>query len=99
MKTLPYVLTISGLTIGTKLIEIAYNFGLRFLIRRTNFYNYNYKNERTNYYYISTRWPRRFQRPTFGETSSSNRSTHLLSVTDVQVDKQTTTQALSVLRS
>ena len=38
MKTLLYVLTISGLTIGTKLIEIAYNFGLRFLIRRTNFY-------------------------------------------------------------
>ena len=38
MKTLLYVLTIFGLTIGTKLIEIAYNFGLRFLIRRTNFY-------------------------------------------------------------
>ena len=38
MKTLLYVLTISGLTIGTKLIEIAYNHGLRFLIRRTNFY-------------------------------------------------------------
>ena len=38
MKTLLYVLTISGLTIGTKLIEIAYNLGLRFLIRRTNFY-------------------------------------------------------------
>ena len=38
MKTLLYVLTIFGLTIGTKLIEIAYNFGLRSLIRRTNFY-------------------------------------------------------------
>ena len=38
MKTLLYVLTISGLTVGTKLIEIAYNLGLRFLIRRTNFY-------------------------------------------------------------
>ena len=38
MKTLLYVLTITGLNIGTKLIEIAYNFGLRFLIRRTNFY-------------------------------------------------------------
>lgn len=38
MKTLLYVLTISGLTVGTKLIEIAYNFGLRFLIRRTNLY-------------------------------------------------------------
>ena len=38
MKTLLYVLTIFGLTIGTKLIEIAYNLGLKFLIRRTNFY-------------------------------------------------------------
>ena len=38
MKTLLYVLTISGLTFGTKLIEIAYNLGLKFLIRRTNFY-------------------------------------------------------------
>ena len=38
MKTLLYVLTISGLTVGTKLIEIAYNLSLRFLIRRTNFY-------------------------------------------------------------
>ena len=38
MKTLLYVLTISGLTVGTKLIEIAYNLGLRFLIRRTNVY-------------------------------------------------------------
>ena len=38
MKTLLYVLTISGLTVGTKLIEIAYNLGLKFLIRRTNFY-------------------------------------------------------------
>ncbi len=38
MKTLLYVLTISGLTFGTKLIEIAYNLGLRFLIRRTNLY-------------------------------------------------------------
>ena len=38
MKTLLYVLTISGLTVGTKLIEIAYYLGLRFLIRRTNFY-------------------------------------------------------------
>ena len=38
MKTLLYVLTIFGLTFGTKLIEIAYNLGLKFLIRRTNFY-------------------------------------------------------------
>ena len=38
MKTLLYVLTISGLTVGTKLIEIANNLGLRFLIRRTNLY-------------------------------------------------------------
>ena len=38
MKTLLYVLTISGLTVGTKLIEIVYNLGLKFLIRRTNFY-------------------------------------------------------------
>ena len=38
MKTLLYVLTISGLTVGTKLIEIAYNLGLKFLIKRTNFY-------------------------------------------------------------
>lgn len=38
MKTLLYVLTISGLTFGTKLIKIVYNLGLKFLIRRTNFY-------------------------------------------------------------
>ena len=38
MKTLLYVLTISGLTVGTKLIEIAYNLGFRFFIRRTNLY-------------------------------------------------------------
>ena len=38
MKTLLYVLTISGLTLGTKLIEIAYNLGLRLLIKRTNLY-------------------------------------------------------------
>ena len=38
MKALLYVLTISGLTIGTKLIEIAYNLGLRLLIKRTNLY-------------------------------------------------------------
>ena len=38
MKTLLYVLTISGLTVGTKLIEIAYNLGLGLLIRRTNLY-------------------------------------------------------------
>ena len=38
MKTLLYVLTIFGLTFGTKLIEIAYNLGLKFLIRKTNFY-------------------------------------------------------------
>ena len=38
MKTLLYVLTISGLTVGTKLIEIAYNLGLKSLVSRTNFY-------------------------------------------------------------
>ena len=38
MKTLLYVLTISGLTVGTKLIQIAYDLGLIFLIRRTNLY-------------------------------------------------------------
>ena len=38
MKTLLYVLTISGLTVGTKLIEVAYNLGLGLLIRRTNLY-------------------------------------------------------------
>ena len=44
MKTLLYVLTIFGLTIGTKLIEIAYNLGLKFLIRRTNFYKISKEN-------------------------------------------------------
>ena len=38
MKTLLYVLTISGLTLGTKLIEIVYKLGLGFLIKRTNLY-------------------------------------------------------------
>ena len=38
MKTLLYVLTIPRLTVGTKLIEIAYDLGLRFLIRKTNLY-------------------------------------------------------------
>ena len=38
MKTLLYVLTISGLNFGTKLIEVAYDFGLKLLITRTNLY-------------------------------------------------------------
>ena len=47
MKTLLYVLTISGLTVGTKLIEISYNLGLRFLIRRTNLYKISKANINT----------------------------------------------------
>jgi KDO2-lipid IV(A) lauroyltransferase len=47
MKTLLYVLTISGLTIGTKLIEIAYDLGLRFLIRKTNLYKISKANINT----------------------------------------------------
>ena len=38
MKTLLYVLTISGLTVGTKFIELAYKLGLGILIRSTNLY-------------------------------------------------------------
>ena len=47
MKTLLYVLTISGLNVGTKLIEIAYNLGLRFLIRGTNLYKISKANINT----------------------------------------------------
>ena len=47
MKTLLYVLTISGLTLGTKLIEIAYNLGLRLLIKRTNLYKISKANINT----------------------------------------------------
>ena len=47
MKTLLYVLTISGLTVGTKLIEIAYNLGLRLLIKRTNLYKISKANINT----------------------------------------------------
>ena len=47
MKALLYVLTISGLTIGTKLIEIAYNLGLRLLIKRTNLYKISKANINT----------------------------------------------------
>ena len=47
MKTLLYVLTISGLTVGTKLIEIAYDLGLRFLIRKTNLYKISKANINT----------------------------------------------------
>ena len=38
MKTLLYVLTISGLKAGTKFIELVYNLGLGILIRSTNLY-------------------------------------------------------------
>ena len=47
MKTLLYVLTISGLTVGTKLIEVAYDLGLRFLIRKTNLYKISKANINT----------------------------------------------------
>ena len=38
MKTLLYVLTIFGVKVGTKFIELAYNLGLGILIRSTNLY-------------------------------------------------------------